>query len=220
MTLRCENLSYTELAERYGTPLYVYSQAALDSAFAAYQTAFAALNPLVCYAVKANGNLAVIRRFAELGSGFDIVSGGELARVLAAGGSAAKTIFSGVGKSAAEIEFALKAGIKCFNVESLPELERINAVAGRLNLRPAAAALTDAKTFWGVCRARTGIRLNWRLVGAPDFVADYVCVHELCHLPHPNHSAAFWELVGRHTPHTQAAKDWLKRHGRELFVLG
>ena len=135
MTLRCENLSYTELAERYGTPLYVYSQAALDSAFAAYQTAFAALNPLVCYAVKANGNLAVIRRFAELGSGFDIVSGGELARVLAAGGSAAKTIFSGVGKSAAEIEFALKAGIKCFNVESLPELERINAVAGRLNLR-------------------------------------------------------------------------------------
>ncbi|MGF6148035.1 Protein of uncharacterised function DUF45 [Kingella potus] len=99
-------------------------------------------------------------------------------------------------------------------------LPRLHGHAGRLNLHPAAAALSDAKTFWGVCRARTGIRLNWRLVLAPDFVADYVCVHELCHLPHPNHSAAFWELVGRHTPHTQAAKAWLKAHGRELFVLG
>ena len=132
MSLHCENISYTELAERFGTPLYVYSQTELDSAFARYQTAFAALDPLICYAVKANGNLSVIRRFAELGSGFDIVSGGELARVLAAGGRADKTIFSGVGKSAAEIEFALKSGIKCFNVESLPELDRINEIAGRL----------------------------------------------------------------------------------------
>ena len=132
MSLHCENISYTELAERFGTPLYVYSQAELDSAFSRYQTAFAALDPLICYAVKANGNLSVIRRFAELGSGFDIVSGGELARVLAAGGRAEKTIFSGVGKSAAEIEFALKSGIKCFNVESLPELDRINEIAGRL----------------------------------------------------------------------------------------
>ena len=132
MSLHCENISYTELAERFGTPLYVYSQAELDSAFARYQTAFAALDPLICYAVKANGNLSVIRRFAELGSGFDIVSGGELARILAAGGRADKTIFSGVGKSAAEIEFALKSGIKCFNVESLPELDRINEIAGRL----------------------------------------------------------------------------------------
>ena len=139
MSLHCENISYTELAERFGTPLYVYSQAELDSAFARYQTAFAALDPLICYAVKANGNLSVIRRFAELGSGFDIVSGGELARVLAAGGRADKTIFSGVGKSAAEIEFALKSGIKCFNVESLPELDRINEIAGRL--KTAAAAL-------------------------------------------------------------------------------
>ena len=139
MSLHCENISYTELAERFGTPLYVYSQTELDSAFARYQTAFAALDPLICYAVKANGNLSVIRRFAELGSGFDIVSGGELARVLAAGGRADKTIFSGVGKSAAEIEFALKSGIKCFNVESLPELDRINEIAGRL--KTAAAAL-------------------------------------------------------------------------------
>ena len=183
MTLRCENLSYTELAERYGTPLYVYSQAALDSAFAAYQTAFAALNPLVCYAVKANGNLAVIRRFAELGSGFDIVSGGELARVLAAGGSAAKTIFSGVGKSVAEIEFALKAGIKCFNVESLPELERINAVAGRLNLRaPVSLRINpdvDAQTHPYIS---TGLKDNKFGIAMRDAEAAYRRAAELPHL--------------------------------------
>ena len=183
MTLRCENLSYTELAERYGTPLYVYSQAALDQAFSAYQTAFAALNPLVCYAVKANGNLAVIRRFAELGSGFDIVSGGELARVLAAGGSAAKTIFSGVGKSAAEIEFALKAGIKCFNVESLPELERINAVAGRLNLRaPVSLRINpdvDAQTHPYIS---TGLKDNKFGIAMRDAEAAYRRAAELPHL--------------------------------------
>ena len=183
MTLRCENLSYTELAERYGTPLYVYSQAALDQAFAAYQTAFAALNPLVCYAVKANGNLAVIRRFAELGSGFDIVSGGELARVLAAGGSAAKTIFSGVGKSAAEIEFALKAGIKCFNVESLPELERINAVAGRLNAcAPVSLRINpdvDAQTHPYIS---TGLKDNKFGIAIRDAEAAYRRAAELPHL--------------------------------------
>lgn len=93
MTLFCEQLPYTHLAEEFGTPLYVYSKSALTEAFENYQTAFAALNPLVCYAVKANGNLGIIKHFASLGSGFDIVSGGELARVLAAGGDAAKTIF-------------------------------------------------------------------------------------------------------------------------------
>ena len=183
MTLRCENLSYTELAERYGTPLYVYSQAALDQAYAAYQTAFAALNPLICYAVKANGNLAVIRRFAELGSGFDIVSGGELARVLAAGGSAAKTIFSGVGKSEAEIEFALKAGIKCFNVESLPELERINDVAGRLNLRaPVSLRINpdvDAQTHPYIS---TGLKENKFGIAMRDAEAAYRRAAELPHL--------------------------------------
>ncbi|STZ77015.1 M48 family metallopeptidase [Bergeriella denitrificans] len=99
----------------------------------------------------------------------------------------------------------------------LPRLERH---AAALDLRPAAAALSNAKTFWGVCRARTGIRLNWRLIGAPEYVADYVCIHELCHLPHPDHSPRFWALVNRHTPHTQAAKSWLKAHGSELFILG
>ena len=183
MTLRCENLSYTELAERYGTPLYVYSQSALDEAFAAYQTAFAALNPLICYAVKANGNLSLIRRFAELGSGFDIVSGGELARVLAAGGSAANTIFSGVGKSAAEMEYALKAGIKCFNVESLPELERLNGIAGRLNTRaPVSLRINpdvDAQTHPYIS---TGLKANKFGIAMCDAEAAYARAAELPHL--------------------------------------
>ena len=134
MTLYCEKLALSELAEQFGTPLYVYSQQALSDAYRAYTDAFGS-DTLLCYAVKANGNLSILRHFASLGSGFDIVSGGELARVLAAGGDAAKTIFSGVGKSEAEIEYALKEGIKCFNVESLPELDRINSVAARLGCR-------------------------------------------------------------------------------------
>ncbi|WP_373741921.1 M48 family metallopeptidase [Neisseria sp.] len=97
-------------------------------------------------------------------------------------------------------------------------LPRLLQHAGRLNLHPAAVALSNAKTFWGVCR-RSGIRLNWRLIGAPDAVIDYVCVHELCHIPHPDHSPRFWALVNRHTPHTAAAKAWLKRHGSGLFAL-
>lgn len=132
MTLHCENIPLARLSDEFGTPLYVYSQSALTEAFQAYTDAFSALQPLICYAVKANGNLSILKHFASLGSGFDIVSGGELARVLAAGGDAGKTIFSGVGKSEAEIEFALNAGVLCFNVESLPELDRIQAVAERL----------------------------------------------------------------------------------------
>ena len=183
MSLHCENISYTELAERFGTPLYVYSQAELDSAFARYQTAFAALDPLICYAVKANGNLSVIRRFAELGSGFDIVSGGELARVLAAGGRADKTIFSGVGKSAAEIEFALKSGIKCFNVESLPELDRINEIAGRLKTAaPVSLRINpdvDAQTHPYIS---TGLKANKFGIAMEDAERAYLHAASLPHL--------------------------------------
>ena len=183
MSLHCENISYTELAERFGTPLYVYSQAELDSAFVRYQTAFAALDPLICYAVKANGNLSVIRRFAELGSGFDIVSGGELARVLAAGGRADKTIFSGVGKSTAEIEFALKSGIKCFNVESLPELDRINEIAGRLKTAaPVSLRINpdvDAQTHPYIS---TGLKANKFGIAMEDAERAYLHAASLPHL--------------------------------------
>ena len=131
--LHIEEVALNQVAQEFATPVFVYSENALRQAFSAYKNAFNQIDTLVCYAVKANGNLNILRLFASLGSGFDIVSGGELARVLQAGGSADKVIFSGVGKTAAEIEFALKSGIKCFNVESMPELHRINEIAGSLN---------------------------------------------------------------------------------------
>ncbi len=130
-----EEVSLEELARRYGTPLYVYSLAALSEAYQRYEQALAGLPHLICYAVKANGSLAILQHFARLGAGFDIVSGGELARVLAAGGSVDKVVFSGVGKTVAEMRMALEAGIRCFNVESESELERLNRVAGELGRR-------------------------------------------------------------------------------------
>ena len=130
--LQLEGVALTEIAARFGTPVYVYSRAALASAFERYRAALAGRRSLVCYAVKANSNLGILGVFARLGAGFDIVSGGELSRVLAAGGGADKVVFSGVGKSVAEMEQALAAGIRCFNVESAAELERLNDVAGCL----------------------------------------------------------------------------------------
>ena len=130
-----EEASLEELARQYGTPLYVYSLAALNEAYQAYEQALAGLPHLICYAVKANSSLAILQHFARCGAGFDIVSGGELARVLAAGGSAGKVVFSGVGKTAAEMRMALEAGIRCFNVESESELERLDRVAGELGKR-------------------------------------------------------------------------------------
>ncbi|MAP26705.1 MULTISPECIES: diaminopimelate decarboxylase [unclassified Methylophaga] len=127
--LHAEQQSLIDLAAQFGTPTYVYSRAALEQHWKAFDDAFSAYPHLVCYAVKANSNLAVLNVLARLGSGFDIVSAGELARVIAAGGQAEKTVFSGVGKTAEEIGYALKTGIRCFNVESIPELQRISDVA-------------------------------------------------------------------------------------------
>lgn len=132
--LFAEDVALAEIAEQYGTPAYLYSRAAIESAWQALDKAFASREHLICYAVKANSNLAVLKLLADLGSGFDIVSGGELARVLAAGADANKVVFSGVGKTVAEIRQALEAGIHCFNVESEPELDRINAVAEQMGL--------------------------------------------------------------------------------------
>jgi diaminopimelate decarboxylase len=133
--LCAERVPLAAIAERYGTPCYVYSRAAIESAYRAYDDAFDGVPHVVCYAMKANSNLAVLSVLARLGAGFDIVSGGELARVLAAGGDPAKVVFSGVGKSAAEMEAALAAGILCFNVESDAELEMLAAVAQRMGRR-------------------------------------------------------------------------------------
>ena len=133
--LRLEGHSLAELGRRFGTPLFVYSRSAMRSALADYQRALQGRPHLICYAMKANSTLAVLQTFAEAGCGFDIVSGGELERALAAGGDASKIVFSGVGKTAAEMRQALAAGVRCFNVESVGELERLSGVAvtmGRL----------------------------------------------------------------------------------------
>jgi diaminopimelate decarboxylase len=132
--LCAEQAPLDEIAERFGTPCYVYSRAAIEQAYGELSRALRGEDALVCYSVKANSNLSVLALLARLGAGFDIVSGGELARVLAAGGEAAKTLFSGVGKSAAEIERALRAGVRCLNLESEAELARADAVAGRLGI--------------------------------------------------------------------------------------
>jgi len=133
--LYAEGVPLTAIAERFGTPCYVYSRAAIEDAYRAFAAPFAGIPHLVCYAMKANSNLAVLNLLARLGCGFDIVSGGELARVRAAGGDPAKVVFSGVGKTAAEMEAGLLAGIRCFNVESAAELAALDAVAGRLGMR-------------------------------------------------------------------------------------
>jgi len=133
--LYLEGVELAALARAHGTPLFVYSKAAMLSALAAYQRGFAGRNARICYAMKANSSLAVLQVFAQAGCGFDIVSGGELQRVIAAGGDAAKVIFSGVGKTRAEMRQALEAGIACFNVESEAELEVLSEVAQSMGQR-------------------------------------------------------------------------------------
>lgn len=130
--LHAESVPLSDLAERFGTPCYVYSRAALEAAFDEFRQELGGIDSMICYAVKANSNLAVLNVFARLGAGFDIVSLGELKRVLAAGADPKRIVFSGVGKSAAEMAFALETGIYCFNVESATELDRLDAVAGKL----------------------------------------------------------------------------------------
>lgn len=132
--LHAEDVDVSLIAAQVGTPCYVYSRAKIEERWRAFDNAFSGRDYLICYAVKANSNLAVLNLLARLGSGFDIVSGGELERVLAAGGDPGKTVFSGVGKTAAEMRRALEVGIYCFNVESIAELELLNRVAGELGV--------------------------------------------------------------------------------------
>jgi diaminopimelate decarboxylase len=148
--LCADELALDEIAARFGTPCFVYSAASVVSSFLQFESALKGRAARICYSVKANANLALLALLVKLGAGFDIVSGGELARVLAAGGDAGNTLFSGVGKSEAELRFALEKGIGCINVESEAELERVQAVAASLALRaPVALRVNpdiDAKT--------------------------------------------------------------------------
>ena len=159
--LYAEEVDLASIADRFGTPCYVYSRATIERHWRAFDQALADQDHLVCYAVKANSNLAVLNLMARLGSGFDIVSGGELERVLAAGGDPAKILFSGLGKSEAEIQRALEVGIHCFNIESEPELDRINEIAGRLGVQASIALRVNPDVDAGTHPyISTGLREN------------------------------------------------------------
>jgi diaminopimelate decarboxylase len=181
--LFAEGVALADIAAEFGTPTYVYSRATIERHYKAFAEAAPSRNLLVCYAVKANSNIALLNLLARLGSGFDIVSEGELRRVLQAGGDAKKVVFSGVGKSVTEIEFALQTGIKCFNVESIPELERIQQVASRLNIiAPISIRVNpdiDAKTHPYIS---TGLKANKFGIDINDAVAMYQQADAASHL--------------------------------------
>ena len=159
--LHAESVPVSEIAAQHGTPTYVYSRAALERNFGAYRDALAGVDSLVCYAVKSNSSLAVLGVLAGLGAGFDIVSGGELARVLAAGGDPGKVVYSGVAKSRQDMAAALEAGIRCFNIESAAELDRLNEVASGLGATAPVSVRVNpdvnADTHPYIC---TGLREN------------------------------------------------------------
>ncbi len=181
--LHAEGVALSALADQFDTPCYVYSKAALVSAYQDFERAFAGRDHLICYAMKANSSLAILNLFARMGAGFDIVSGGELARVQAAGGDTSKVVFSGVGKKTAEIQAALTAKIKCFNVESASELERINQVAGAMGrVAPISFRVNpnvDAKTHPYIS---TGLRDNKFGVAYDDALPLYRVASAMPHI--------------------------------------
>jgi diaminopimelate decarboxylase len=181
--LFCEGVAVESLAKKFGTPLYVYSQRTLTNHFQKLDSALAPLDHLICFAMKANSNLSVMRVLTKLGSGFDVVSAGELERVIAAGGDPKKCVFAGVAKTEGEIEFALRRGIYSFNVESEPEILRINRVAARLKkvapiavrVNPNVEAKTHAKITTGTYENKFGIAFE-------DIEAVYARAAKLKHI--------------------------------------
>ena len=226
--LYCEGVAIESLAKKYGTPLYVYSQGTLTNHFQKLDKALAPLDHLVCFAMKSNSNLAVLRVLANLGSGFDIVSGGELQRVMAAGGDPRKCIFAGVGKTVEEIEFALRQGVYSFNAESEPELERINRVAARLGkiapvavrVNPNVEAHTHSKITTGTYENKFGIAFekiegvyaraaklkNLRLRGFQMHIGSQITA-----------VSPFEEAVSKVLPLVRRLKE---KHGLEFFSIG
>jgi len=181
--LFAENIALADIAKQFGTPCYVYSRAALTDAYRQFADALKAREHLICFAVKSNSNLAILNVFARLGAGFDIVSGGELQRVLAAGGDAGKVVFSGVGKTESEMRLALDAGILCFNVESAAELDRLNEVAGKMGKTAAISFRVnpnvDAKTHPYIS---TGLKKNKFGVAYTEALALYRKAASMAHL--------------------------------------
>lgn len=226
--LHCEGVSLQRIAEQYGTPTYVYSANTIRENFRRLRTALAELNPLICFAMKSNSNLAVLNLLAKEGAGFDLVSGGELFRVLKAGGDAGKCTFAGVGKTVAEIEQGLAAGIYCFNVESESELFRINEVAGRMGLRaPVAVRINpdvDPKTHKFIS---TGKSQNKFGIGIDRAEEVYEAASKLPHLQLRGVQTHIGSQILDPQPFSEAAaklapvvKRLKERFGIEFFSFG
>ncbi|HOX56032.1 MAG TPA: diaminopimelate decarboxylase [Candidatus Paceibacterota bacterium] len=226
--LCCEGIAVETLARKFGTPLYIYSQRTLTEHFQALDQALAGVDHLVCFAVKSNSNQSVLRTLARLRGGFDIVSGGELQRVIAAGGDPRRCAFAGVGKTEEEIAFALRQGVYTFNAESEPELERINRVAARLNKRapvavrvnPDVEAHTHKKITTGTYENKFGIALE-------QIEGVYARASKLRHLRLRGVQMHIGSQITEVRPFEQAVRKVLplvtrlkERHGLEFFSLG
>ena len=226
--LYCENVSVASLAKKHGSPLYVYSHATLTRNFEQLDDALSPVDHLVCYSPKANSNLGVLRTLANAGSGFDIVSGGELRRVIAAGGDPSKCVFAGVGKSEEEIELALKKGIYAFNAESEPELTRINKVARHLKkkapiavrVNPNVDAKTHAKITTGTYENKFGIAFE-EIEGVYERTAKLKHLHLRGLQMHIGSQLTevgpFEKAVKKIVP---LAKRLAEKHGIEFFSIG
>ena len=226
--LYCEGVAVATLAKKFGTPLYVYSQRTLTNRFQQLDRAMAPVDHLICFAMKSNSNQSVLRTIANLGGGFDIVSGGELQRVIAAGGDPGKCVFAGVGKTTAEIEFALQRGVYSFNVESEPELQRINQVAARLKriapvavrVNPNVDAHTHAKITTGTYENKFGIVFE-------QVEGVYARARRLKHLRLRGLQMHIGSQLTTVAPFAQAVRKVIplvqrlqRRHGLEFFSIG
>ncbi|NQT88014.1 diaminopimelate decarboxylase [bacterium] len=206
-SLLCEDVPVADLARAAGTPLYVYSQSAIEAAYRGLAEAFAPADPLICYAMKANGNLSILKLLNDLGSGFDIVSGGELHRVLRAGADPATVVFAGVAKRAPEIRQAIEAGILMFNVESESELALIDRVAGSLGVEARVALRlnpdVDAGTLAQITTGKKGNKFGIDLEAARDLVAR---MGEYPNARLVGYHAHIGSQVTDPTPHTESLK--------------
>ncbi|VAW73054.1 Diaminopimelate decarboxylase [hydrothermal vent metagenome] len=221
--LCAEDVSLERVAEQFGTPCYVYSRATIERHWAAFDQAFSHHSHLICYSVKACSNIAILHLLAKVGSGFDIVSGGELSRVIKAGGSPAKVVFSGVGKSSADITQALQADIRCFNVESAAELERINTLAANENkIAPVSLRVNpdvDAKTHPYIS---TGLKENKFGIEMEQAVVLFQRAKALPHINLSGIDCHIGSQLTEVTPFLDALDrvllliDELKEHGIEL----
>lgn len=226
--LYCEGMAIEALARNYGTPLFVYSQRTLADHFLKLDAAMEGLDHLVCFAVKSNSNLSVLRQIDRLGGGFDIVSGGELERVLAAGGQADRCVFAGVGKSEAEIKLALKAGVYSFNAESEPELERIDRVAGRLRKKAPVAVRVNPDVVAGTHKKiTTGTYENKFGIAFEQIERVYARASKLKNLRLRGLQMHIGSQITEVTPFEQSVRKVLPllmrlkdRYGLEFFSIG